>query len=97
MLNKKKSNNTQKKHSESVAYSHKLAALTKNRKEEILCKKEQSTEQSTVQSNDIYIYGIGVLAVLAIDVYVFFTDINKIGQVIHKQPIKQKLRNMVYF
>ena len=50
----------------------------KKRKEEILCNKEQSTvqsteqssPQSTVQSN--YVYGVGMLAVLAIGVCVFF-------------------------
>ena len=49
-----------------VAYGHKLAALMKKIKEEILHNKDQSTVQSA------YVYGIGVLAVLAIDVYVFF-------------------------
>ena len=49
----------------------------KKRKEEILCSKEQPTEQSTVQStvqsNGAYVYGIGILAVLAIGICVFFT------------------------
>ena len=52
----------------------------KKRKGEILRSKEQSTEQSTVQStvqftvqsNDTYVYGVGMLAVLAIGVCVFF-------------------------
>ena len=44
----------------------------KNRKEEILHNKEQSTVQSTVQSNDTYVYGVGILAALAIGVCVFF-------------------------
>ena len=56
-------------HSGNVAYGHKLAALMKKRKEEIL----RNKDQSTVQSN--YVYGIGVLAVLAIDVCVFFAYI----------------------
>ena len=34
---------------------------------------EQSTEQPSVQSNDTYVYGVGILAVLAIGVCVFFT------------------------
>ena len=37
----------QKKHPGRVAYGHKLAALMKKRKEEILHNKEQSTVQST--------------------------------------------------
>ena len=44
----------------------------KNRKEEILHSKEQSAVQSTVQSNDTYAYGVGILAALAIGVCVFF-------------------------
>ena len=52
----------------------------KKRKEEILRSREQSTEQSTeqspqqskVQSNDTYVYGVGILAVLTIGVCVFF-------------------------
>ena len=32
----------------------------------------QPTEQSTVQSSDTYVYGVGMLAVLAIGVCVFF-------------------------
>ena len=75
---------TPEKHPERVAYGHKLAALTKKRKEEILCNKEQSTVQSTeqsaeqpsvqstVQSNDAYVYVVGILAVLSIGVCVFF-------------------------
>ena len=75
------------KHSGRVAQGHKLAALMKKRKEEILRNKDQSTEQSTEQStaqftlqptvqsttrpSDTYIYGIGKLPVLAIGVGVF--------------------------
>ena len=33
----------------------------------------QSTVQITVQSNNIYVYGVGIIAVLAISVCVFFT------------------------
>ena len=51
----------------------------KKRKEEILCNKEQSTVQSTEQSSpqstvlSNYVYDVGMLAVLAIGVCVFFT------------------------
>ena len=41
-----------------------------------------------MQSNDTYIYGVGILAILAIGVCVFFTYNKKAGQVIHEQPIK---------
>ena len=80
---------TREKHPGRVAQGHKLAALMKKRKEEILRSKEQSTVQpteqstdqssvqstvqSTVQSNDTYVYGVGILAVLAAGVCVFFT------------------------
>ena len=40
----------------------------KKRKEEILHNKEQST----VQSNDTYVYDVGILTVFAIGVYEFF-------------------------
>ena len=83
---------TREKHPGSVAQGHKLAALMKKRKEEILRNKEQSTVQSTeqssvqstvqstvqpteqpsVQSNDTFIYRVGMLAVLAVGVCVFF-------------------------
>ena len=42
----------QKKHPGRVAHGHKLAALMKNRKEEILHNKEQSSVQSTAQSTE---------------------------------------------
>ena len=41
---------TREKHPERVAQGHRLAALIKKRKEEILHSKEQPSEQSTVQS-----------------------------------------------
>ena len=99
---------TQEKHPGRVAQGHKLAALMKKRKEEILHNKEQSTVQSTVQSteqstvqssvqpsvqstlqstvqssgqlsvqplvqsNDTYVYGVGILTVLAIGICIFF-------------------------
>ena len=71
----------------------------KKRKEEILRSKEQSTEQSTEQSsvqstpqsNDTYVYGTGILEVLAIGVCVFFTYNKKV----HEEPIKPKRRHML--
>ena len=42
----------QKKHPGRVAHGHTLAALMKNRKEEILHNKEQSSVQSTAQSTE---------------------------------------------
>ena len=67
----------------------------KKRKEAILCNKEQSTVQSTVQSNNTYVYGVGVPAVLSIAISVFFTYNKKAGQVIHEKPIKPKRRHML--
>ena len=77
---------TREKHPGRVTQGHKLSALMKKRKEEILHNKEHSTVQSTehssiqsteqssvhsrVQSN--YVYGVGLLAVRAIDACVFF-------------------------
>ena len=77
----KKKTITWEKHPGRVAQGHKPAALIKKRKEEILHNKEQSTVQSTVrsmeqpsvQSNHTYAYGVGILAVLAIGVCIFFT------------------------
>ena len=89
MTEKEKKIITREKHPGCVTQGHKLAALMKKRKEDILHSKEQSTVkfsvqsteqsteqpsvQSTVQSNDTYVYGVGILAVLAIGVCVFFT------------------------
>ena len=73
---------TREKHPERVAQGNKLM---KKRKKEILRKKEklqnspsvQSTERLqnslSVNSNDAYVYGVGMLAFLAIGVCVFFT------------------------
>ena len=88
MTEKEKKLITREKHPGRVAQSQKLAALMKKRKKEILRNKEQSTVQptqqssvqsteqpsvqSTVQSNDTYAYGVGMLAVFAIGVCVFF-------------------------
>ena len=77
---------TRERHPGRSAQSHKLAALMKKRKEEILCNREQSTEQSTEQSSvqsteqpsvqstvqSNYVYGVGMRAVFAIGVCVFF-------------------------
>ena len=48
-----------------------------------------STSSSTTRSSDTYIYGVGILAVLAVGVCVFFAYNKKAGQVIHEQPINQ--------
>ena len=73
----KKKTITWEQHPGRVAQGHKPAALIKKRKEEILHNKEQPTvrsmEQPSVQSNDTYAYGVGILAVLAIGVCIFFT------------------------
>ena len=71
---------TREKHPGRVAQDYKFAALMKKRKEEILRNKEQSTVQSTeqssvqpiVQSNNTYVYGVGMLAVPAIGVCLFY-------------------------
>ena len=107
MAEEKKKLITQQKHPGRVAQGHKLAALMKNRKEEILRNKEQSTVQSaeqssvqspvqsteqppiesTVQSSDTYVYGVGILAVLAIGVCVFFAY-NTFPK--NKKPVNEK-------
>ena len=52
MTEEEKKTITREKHPGRVAQSHKLAALMKKRKEEILRSKEQSTEQSKEQSTE---------------------------------------------
>ena len=59
--------------------------ILRNKEQSRVPSTEQSTEQcsvqsslqllvqSTVQANDAYIYGVGIVAVLAVGVYVFFT------------------------
>ena len=46
-----------------IVQGHKIAVIMKKRKDEILRTKERcrllSTVQSTVQSNDNYVYGVG--------------------------------------
>ena len=97
---------TREKHLGRVAQGHKLAALMKKRKEEILRSKEQSTgqsteqstEQSKVQSNDTYVYGVGMLAVLTIGVCVFFAYNNfpkNKKQAHEKQDQPPKRRHML--
>ena len=82
---------TREKHPGRVAQGHKLAPLLKKRKEEILHNKEQSTLESSapssvqsteessvqpsVQSNNTYVYGVSMLAVLAIGACVFLHTI----------------------
>ena len=51
----------------------------------------QSTEQSSVQSSDTCVYGVGMIAILAIGVCVFFTYNKKV----HEEPIKPKRRHML--
>ena len=69
---------TQEKHPGRVAQCHKLAAPMKKKKEELLRIKEQSTVESTEQPSvpsavqSDYVYGVGILAVRAIGVCVFF-------------------------
>ena len=62
---------TQEKHPGRIAKGHKLVAMLKKRKEEILHSKEQSTVQPSVQSDDTYVYGVAMRAVLAIGACVF--------------------------
>ena len=75
---------TREKHPGRVAQDHKLAAIMKKRKGEILHNKEQSTvqsteqsteqptEQSSVKSNDTYVCGVGILVVLVNGACAFF-------------------------
>ena len=83
---------TREKHPGCVAQGHRLAALMKKRKEKILRNKEQPTEQSTVQSNaqsnDTYVYGVGILTVLAIGVCVFFAY--NTSQAANKKQVNEK-------
>ena len=95
---------TREKHPRRVAQGHKLAALMKKRKEEILRNKEQSTVQSTeqsllqsteqsteqlsVQSNEANVYGVSILAVLAIGICVFFAY--KTSQAANKKQVNEK-------
>ena len=93
MTEEKKKVITREKHPGYVAQGHKLAALIKKRKEEIFRHKEQSTEQS----NGAYIYGIGMLWVLAIGVCVFFAynTFQHTRQVNEKENQLSKRRHML--
>ena len=55
---------------------------------------EQSTKQPSVQSNGTYIYGVGILAVLAIGACVFFayntSQAANRKQISEKQPSKRR-------
>ena len=90
---------TLQKHPGPVAQGHKLAARMKKRKEQILRNKEQSTVQSTeqpsVQSNDTYVYGVGILAVLSIGVCVFFAYPKNKKFVNEKQDQPPERRHML--
>ena len=48
----------------------------------------QSTVQPSVKSNDTYVYGVGILAVLAIGVCVFFAY--NASQAKNKKPVNEK-------
>ena len=120
---RKKKTITREKYPRHVPQSHRLAALMKKRKEEILSSKEQSTVQSTeqssvhptkqsvqlteqytvqpteqstaqstvqpsAQSNGFYVYNVGILAVLAIGVCVFFAY--NIFQAENKEVVNEK-------
>ena len=54
-----------------------------------------TTSTATKRSSDTYVYGIGILAVLAIGVCIFFTNNKKTGKVIHEEPFKPKRRHML--
>ena len=108
MTEEEKKTITREKHPGRVAQGHKLAALIKKRKEEILHDKEQSsvqptvqsteqysvqsteqsTEQPSVQSNGAYVYGLGILAVLAIGICIFFAY--KTFQAANKKQVNEK-------
>ena len=104
MTEEEKKTITQEKHPGYVAQGHKLAALMKMTKEEILRDKKQPSEQSTVQysvqsivqptvqstvqSNEAYIYIVGTFAVLAICFCVFF--VYKTSQTANKKQVNEK-------
>ena len=63
MTEEQKKTITREKDPGRIVKGHKLAVIMRKRKDEILRTKERcrllSTVQSTVQSNDNYIYGVG--------------------------------------
>ena len=100
---------TREKHPGRLAQGHKFIALMKKRNKDILRNKEQSTVQSTKQSTEHpsvqstvqsnYVYNVGILAVLAIVVCVFFAyntfqPKNK-KQANEKHDQQTKLRHML--
>ena len=103
---------TPEKHPGRVTQGHKLSALMKKKKEEILHNKEHSTVQSTehssiqsteqtsvhsrVQSN--YVYGVGLLAVRAIDACVFFAynTLPENKKIINEKQDQQPKRRYVF-
>ena len=50
---------------------------------------------ATTRSSNNYVYGVGILPVLAIGVCIFFTYNKKAGQVIHEESIKPKICYML--
>ena len=95
---------TREKHPGSVPQGHKLAALRKKRKEEILRNKEQTTVQSTehsieqpsvqstVQSN--YVCSIGILAI-GVCVFFAYNTFRPKKQANEKQDQPPRLRHML--
>ena len=54
-----------------------------------------NSRPSTSFSTNTYVYGVSILAVLVIGVFLFFTYNKKVGQIIHEQPIKPKQSHML--
>ena len=64
------------------------------------CSSTPSMGSSTARFSDTYIYGAGIVAVLAISVCVLFAYTNKSSQAANKeqqQPIKPKRRSMLRY
>ena len=116
MIEEEKKIIRREKHPGRAAQGPKLAALIKRRKEEILHNKKQSkeqqdsttaflasaqpTEQPSVQSDDTYVYGIGILAVFAIGVCVFCTynaSQTKNRKTVNEKKQDQKPKRRIYF
>ena len=99
MTEREKKTITREKHP-----GHKLTVIMKKRKKEILPSKEQpteqssvhstvqSTEQSSVRSNGAYLYGVGMLVVLAIGVCVFFAY-NTFKAKNKNKPMKKRINH----
>ena len=56
-----------------------------------------SSTTSTTRLSDTYIYGVGIIAVLAIGACVFFGCNNKFFQAGNKEPIKRKRRSILRY